>query len=240
MTTTKTRAQIAESLREDAEKEHLDELSDGELLDVLEIALGLGAYKDGYEAELFRALADLIAPQLPDGIEWPRFEDGELVGIGDEVWLDSKTWNVYAIRFDRDSWTMQLSAGCDYGALSGGCNERVKRPKPRVLDADGVPIEVGDTVYLDGKDSPLEVLAIYTSGYRFAKVMNRAGEYLAVDPPRLTHKRPDSWEQLEEEAKLPYNDYWRSRGESGFCEKGLVAQKEDLVARAKALAKAGE
>lgn len=50
-------------------------------------------------------------------------------------------------------------AGID-GGLRGSYGERVKRPAPKVLDADGVSINVGDTVYCDGEDEALTVTSI--------------------------------------------------------------------------------
>ena len=89
-------------------------------------------------------------PQLPEGIEWPRFEDGELVKVGDEVEYGGKAWEVDAICFDEEEWSMALSRNLDISRMSGSYGERVKRPTPKVLDADGAPIEMGDVVYFVG------------------------------------------------------------------------------------------
>ena len=239
MTTTKTRAQIAESLREDAEKEHLDELSDGELLDALEIDLGLGAYKDGYEAELFRALADLIAPQLPDGIEWPRFEDGELVGIGDEVDGDGETMTARNVTLSATGWTLTLDSNDTVAVLSGASGERVKRPKPRILDVDGVPIEVGDTAYTIEDGRKVEVTGIYGDG-AVAIVDSDGLITVRTSGECLSHERPDSWEQLEEDAKLIPSNYVEKCGLACLVTRNFETMTRDLVRRAKALAKAGE
>lgn len=73
------------------------------------------------------------------------------------------------------------------------------------LDADGVPIGVGDIVYRDADPKPLQVDLIYAGsmGYRAVRLMDGAGIYTSADAPRLSHKKPeppDSWEKLEEDA----------------------------------------
>ena len=61
-----------------------------------------------------------------------------------------------------------------------------------------------------------------------------------VSPDTLTHERPDSWEKLEEDAKLAPRDYLESRGMNPEKPEGIASMMADLVRRAKALAKAGE
>lgn len=72
------------------------------------------------------------------------------------------------------------------------------------LDADGVPIGVGDIVYRDADPKPLQVDLIYAGsmGYRAVRLKDSAGIYTSADAPRLSHKKPepaDSWEKLEED-----------------------------------------
>ena len=88
---------------------------------------------------------------VPEGMEWPRFEDGEPVRIGDGV---SVAVHDEDGDFERSMTADSISFGehgiivCDprhlVRLLSG---ERVRRPAPKVLDADGAEILVGDTVY---------------------------------------------------------------------------------------------
>lgn len=139
---------IAEELR--AIDEH--DMTDGEYIDALADAVGTSDAND----LLRETLADLIEPQLPEGVEWPRFEDGELVGIGDEVDGDGETMTVKGVALYVQGWNMTLEASDTVAVLSGENGERVKRPNSQVLDADGVPIEVGDVVYCDGRDEALD------------------------------------------------------------------------------------
>uniref|UniRef100_UPI003A92FD3B hypothetical protein n=1 Tax=Ellagibacter isourolithinifaciens TaxID=2137581 RepID=UPI003A92FD3B len=47
-------------------------------------------------AKMMTAIADRIDAEraLPEGVEWPRFEDGELVKVGDEVEFEGETMRV--------------------------------------------------------------------------------------------------------------------------------------------------
>lgn len=79
----------------------------------------------------------------------------------------------------------------------------LKRPEPKVLDADGVEINVGDTVYLTGhlygvewpegtKCTVVEINhgCIYVSAFDVAEKL--------VREDMLTHKEPDSLEKLQQ------------------------------------------
>ena len=84
---------------------------------------------------------------MPEGMIWPRFEDGEPVRLGEhweEDGFDESVTRIDSIEFADDGVRFENEYNevfCRYG-------ERVKRPAPKVLDADGVEIRVGDTVYL--------------------------------------------------------------------------------------------
>ena len=176
---------------------------------------------------LVGAIADRIDAEraLPEGIEWPRFEDGELVKIGDEVEFEGETAKVLDVAFSAVRFSLGVGTATTSVRVYSDLGELVKRPTPKVLGADDVPIEVGDTVYCDGDDEPLRVTLIHTSGYRSVSLENKSGEHYSLDPERLTHKRPDSWEKLE--------NYIRFSGiTAGFA--------AEIISRAKALAKAGE
>lgn len=189
-------------------------------------------------ADMFERIADRIDAEraLPEGIEWPRFEYGELVKVGDEVEFEGEAWEVDAICFDREEWSMALSRNLDISRMSGSYDERVKRPTPKVLGADGVPIEVGDTVYCDDDPRPLRVIHISDS-INVTTIDDHAA-YYTVKPPRLTHERPDSWERIEEDAKLAPRDYLEKRGMNPEKTERVASMMADLVRRAKALAKA--
>lgn len=166
---------------------------------------------------------------------WPRFEDGEYVWYGDEV--DNMRSTVIAVEFFDGAIT--LSSDFDHLHLSFG--ERVKRPARNILDADGVEIEVGDTVWtLDGLEG------VVTKVEDGAAYIAYESDYAQrEEAANLTHTRPDSWERLEEDAsKEPcfyfgFEDKLCSDGagcpanKMGDCSKLKAA---DIVRRAKKLA----
>ena len=118
---------ISEELRERiaAELRNIDwcDMTYGEYIDALADAVGSGAIGTIHER-----LADLVEPQLPEGVEWPRFEDGELVKVGDDVEYERETMRVYLATFDSDGWALWCSREGIDGRLSGSYGERVKRP----------------------------------------------------------------------------------------------------------------
>ena len=85
-------------------------------------------------ADMFERIADRIDAEraLPDGMEWPRFEDGGLVRIGDELEFEGKTMLVCDATFYADSWALWCDREDMSGRLYGKYGERVKRPAPEV------------------------------------------------------------------------------------------------------------
>lgn len=122
------------------------------------------------------------------------------------------------------------------------------RPAPKVLDADGVEIHVGDTVWIipavtDTPDEPYGVKGINKYGevlldFHFERSTGMKGEY-------LTHTRPDSWKRIVEDMKKSpcayfgflYKDCDEGDGcpadEPVDCRKVMTI---DIIRRAKALA----
>lgn len=211
---------------------------------------------------MFTAIADRIDAEraLPEGIEWPRFEDGELVKIGDEIEFDSEAAKVLNVAFSADRFYLFADTATASGQVYGDLGERVNRPALKVLGADGEPIEVGDTVYCDGEDEALTVTSIsgVDSDYCCVTVKNADSSHCTVDAPRLSHERPDSWERIEEDAAKRVCEYAGAKKsvvdadrytclECPYDEPGPHTDagcnermRLDLVRRAKALAKAGE
>ena len=201
----------------------------------------------GCMTRMMAAIADRIDAEraLPEGIEWPRFEDGELVKIGDEVEFEGETMRVFSVAFTFNGWVLWCARESFDGRLCGSYGERVKRPTPKVLGADGVEIRVGDTVYGDDETSPLTVVRLFkdATGATLVDCVGGAcsiGTYYTVAPSRLTHERPDSWERIEEDAKLAPRAYLEARGMNPEKTERVASMMADLVRRAKALAKAGE
>ena len=194
---------------------------------------------------MLTAIADRIDAEraLPEGIEWPRFEDGELVRRGDEVEWDGDVMRVGAFWFHREGWSLNVFCPGLDGTFHGEYGERVKRPTPKVLDADGVPINVGDAVYFVGGSGAR--YAVKDIGFEpdgaFVDIIDEEGRYSTmVNSERLTHERHDSWERIEEDAKLAPRAYLEARGMNPEKTERVASMMADLVRRAKALAKAGE
>lgn len=202
---------------------------------------------------------------LPPGIEWPVV-DGEPVVPGDVLW-DAETVRrirVDRVGFDRDGTVLVAgdgeeirAAGIDgiaypAGAVSlDGLTRTEPEPEP-VLDRDGAPIEVGDTVYVVGNDrNPKKVTAITNYSHPIVHCEVVKGFPYEYEPQSLTHKRVDSWERLTEDALKDMVDYWSCRGincsdcpavvdgeypyqryDTDGCKSAVAA---DIVARAKAL-----
>lgn len=177
---------------------------------------------------------------LPEGIEWPRFEDGELVKVGNEVEFEGETMRVFSVAFTFNGWVLWCARESFDGRLCGSYGERVKRPTPKELDADGVSINVGDTVYLRSNGREGKVVGFYEDkgetwvGETWVSVSYELGSdrmTVNTEGKALTHERPDSWERLEEDAyHLVMSEYLDTPEDD----------VRDLVRRAKALAKAGE
>lgn len=126
---------------------------------------------------------------------WPKYEDGSYVWFGDAYRdVRRKDTEVDAIMFNCMSIFIEDIEG---SSMELNPNERVKRPAPKVLDADGVEIKVGDTVwhhsgFAHGVVTSIDASSListvrYSNGY--AEFRDAAKD--------LTHVQPDSWERLE-------------------------------------------
>lgn len=108
---------------------------------------------------------------------------------------------------------------------------------PEALDADGVPIREGDTVYVLDFGEPLTVKGFMDDGRVLMSFHDENS--LGYKPSKLTHEQPDTWERIEEDARLQpteYTDRYRV-GRFGFESEDMRA---DLVRRCRALAERGE
>ena len=187
------------------------------------------AERRGRPSERERAILDM----------WPRFEDGEYVWFGDEVEMQDE--------IVREVWTFTLDVNAEgdkrlylngFQGLFVLPGERVKRPAPKVLDADGVEIKVGDTVWtLDGLEG------VVTKVEDGAACIAYESDYAQrEEADNLTHARPDSWGRLELDADSGAFHYCVLRGidyERGSTRSMMEAFASDIIRRAKALAVVG-
>lgn len=237
---------IAEELREKARS--LRRSNDFVCKDFVAIEFGISSpcksprrccdcYADMFERIADRIDAERALPEgidaeraLPEGVEWPRFEDGEPVKVGDEVEFEGETMRVHLATFDADGWALWCSREGIDGRLSGAYGEPVKRPTPKVLDADGAPIEVGDTVWATYNGCKHIVMALCSDGSLHPEMVTDDGcmveyeEGLWDFAKKVTHEQPDSWILWGEDLDMAV--------------KAGEVDKVEMMRRAKALAKA--
>ena len=139
-------------------------------------ALGIDLDKGWSEA-----MAAMRLRLMPEGYEWPAFEDGEPVRLGDE-YADTFGANTVATIEFGDGYSAINSntpGGYVVGKFEGAHGRYVPRPAPKVLDADGVEIRVGDTVYgFAGQQYEVTGLCEYESSIVHAKTV---GDGVAAD-----------------------------------------------------------
>ena len=163
-------------------------------LDLLCEKLDCGDANHRATAEQIRKAMKGVKPQLPEGIEWPRFEDGELVKFVDKFVYDlGMVDEARHFHFYDDEFHLNCVLECDYG-------EPVKRPEPEVLDADGVPIKVGDTVYATFSDRAMAVERIDKT------YVYHDGGFTRADS--VTHRKPDTFGDIEDDATMSPQAYY--------------------------------
>lgn len=183
---------------------------------------------------------------------WPKFEDGAYVMYEDEFEFDGEVNTAHGFIFGIGGRVSICSDKGSHVKLPNG--KRVKRPAPKVLDADGVEIKVGDTVYGVGRSQhsfdvidPHHIDPDVGEAFSVRCYDRDEHEECHCKPKLLTHTRPDSWERLERDAEKSICDYFGSSSSPGsLCEDGCpglnspvscgVLMKLDLIRRAKALA----
>lgn len=96
-----------------------------------------------------RLFEELDKRLMPKGMEWPKFEDGEPVKFWDRIATESdNNIPVTSIGFSHSGLvTINVMACCDEDKLTINQSERIKRESEKVLDADGVEIKPGDTLF---------------------------------------------------------------------------------------------
>ena len=103
------------------------------------------AERDAARQELRQLKEEMEGRLMPEGMEWlveawPRFEDDAPVRLLDDFERYGEENGVSAVTMYSDG-----SFALNCRAYSKG--ERVNRPAPKVLDADGVEVDVGDDLY---------------------------------------------------------------------------------------------
>ena len=159
--------------------------------------------------ELRKTIAEMRPRLMPEGMEWlldvwPKWSNGEYCKFGD--WWKSEMYGEHEPNQFRklsiytpeqlDEWGQ--GDGESYGyewdfvrpSDSKYRPDKAEPPAPKVLDADGVEIRVGDTVWTDYGDGPWTVTKITTA--HAWHVYGESDELGSLDmpPSTLTHRAP--------------------------------------------------
>ena len=173
-------------------------------LDMVREAANRPPYKQDVYVNAGQLLEEIEREYLPR----PRFEDGEPVKEGDTICIDDHLpLKVHSWSIRNDGLTVFSCPTSHRSIKTGDC---VKRPEPEVLDADGVPIIVGDVVYFVDSAEAFDVLGIESDGDEPVHIgrKDRTSTDAWISPGDLTHKQPDSLERIEADAEKTTRDYW--------------------------------
>lgn len=159
------------------------------------------------------AMSGIESRLMPPGMDWPRFEDGKQVKIGDMVELNEMVAKVCGVFISKRGYVLHGESGEKIGSdarFDYPNFARAKRPKQDPIGADGLPIKKGDGVsaLVGGKYMRFTVLdvaperfcgdAYVLCGYEGKQ------ESTLFAPHELTHTKPephDSAERIAEDIK---------------------------------------
>lgn len=178
----------------------------------------------------------------PDKAETPAFKvlaaDGEPLEVGQTVYAthyDYVRCTVLSFEWAVDGWLVEVeNEGGNKFRQTPDCFTH-QRP---VLDEDGVPIKVGDTVWDIETGIEFEVTGIASAfEIRVKDESMKIGVW--TTPCGFTHAKPeppDSWERIEEDATRMPGEYCERYGIYGDSFPQAEAMSCDLVRRCRALA----
>lgn len=157
----------------------------------------------------------------------PRYEDGEVVGVREYEDIQG-----YCVYDDGEFFVTTPNRSIDYAA-----GERVERPAPEALGADGKPIVEGETVWLDEAHSRCAGSCGFEDGNKYSLCGIERQEMLTVEDAHievdgreyvrvctcgawchaswLTHTPPDTQQRIDEDKGKKGTEYWRCVG--FFC-----------------------
>lgn len=149
----------------------------------------------------------------------PRFEDGEVVGVREYEDIQG-----YCVYDDGEFFVTTPNRSIDYAA-----GERVERPAPEALGADGKPIVEGETVWLDEAHSRCAGSCGFEDGNKYSLCGIERQEMLTVEDAHievdgreyvrvctcgawchaswLTHTPPDTQERIDGDITLSPIEY---------------------------------
>ena len=183
----------------------------------------------------------------------PRFEDGEVVGVSEYEDIQG-----YCVYDDGEFFVTTPNRSIDYAA-----GERVERPAPEALGADGKPIKDGETVWLDEAHSRCAGSCGFEDGNKYSLCGIERQEMLTVEDAHievdgreyvrvctcgawchaswLTHTPPETQERIDDDVTLPPREYYNAHigHDVGLKddEEVAVAMVRDLLRRQRELDK---
>lgn len=183
----------------------------------------------------------------------PRFEDGEVVGVREYEDIQG-----YCVYDDGEFFVTTPNRSIDYAA-----GERVERPAPEALGADGKPIVEGETVWLDEAHSRCAGSCGFEDGNKYSLYGIERQEMLTVEDAHievdgreyvrvctcgawchaswLTHTPPETQERIDDDATLSPREYYNAHigHDVGLKddEEVAVAMVHDLLRRQRELDK---
>ena len=166
---------------------------------------------------------------------WPRYEDGEYLWFGDAyVDTDGDANEVQAVELSEACADLVGLEGFHTGFKPG---ERVKRPAPEVLDADGVEIKVGDTAWDDdGVEMTVMSLVGELPGHVTTHSKIRQSRTASTRSASLTPTPTAGSGWRRTRRRTPF-DYCKDVGHRlDTCENSEAYKARDIVRRAKKLA----
>ena len=124
---------------------------------------------------------------MPEDMSWPFYEDGEPVRIGEYVICDERCSSaaVDCIEFNESGFKLYGESGHLIAGSDMPYSERVKRPAPPVLDADGAEVHRTDRVWLLDGSGPYTVDCNWGDGT--CSIVELV-EHVRAD--QLTHRAP--------------------------------------------------
>lgn len=180
------------------------------------------------------AVVEMDKRLMPNGYEWPRYEDGEKVRIGDYVQTEAdETDKLRQVRMCRQGFYLCTDT-CDEWHRNG---ERVKRPKTDPIGADGLPIKKGDKMRILDKICTREYCTVQKFGMSGIDgsllVFDEFGTgWKPLDLAHIEEEQTDSWERLEEDM----SDDMTQQQCGPVSPEVATAHAAEFVRRAKALA----
>ncbi|WP_418380813.1 hypothetical protein [Adlercreutzia sp.] len=196
----------------------------------------------------------------------PRYEDGEPVQSSDMEEIGAfATYRVYmdgSWEFEPDKYEDETSPKL-WDVQFGAKSERVKRPAPEALGADGLPIVEGETVWLDEAHSRCAGSCGFEDGNKYSLCGIERQEMLTVEDAHievdgreyvrvctcgawchaswLTHTPPETQERIDDDATLSPREYYNAHigHDVGLKddEEMAVAMVHDLLRRQRELDK---